>query len=138
MSECDPQLHDEGERIERAQAHSMRKVLNRQVRLAEIDPHPPTEMPRVSQIRIEAESPIDEGGAGVDIMHNIGKREPCPCERDRVIPAHLRRLPSQPSCFRGLPGAVQHPTLRLPLDVAPRSHAIGRREIRVDFNRPIE
>src|SRR5262249_34966414 len=126
-----------GERIERVQAHSMRKMLNRQFGLAEIDPHPAAEMPRVSQIRIEAKSPIDEGSAGIDVMDNIGKREPSSGKRDRIIPAHLPRLPTQPG-FGGTPRAVQHPTLRLPLSVAPCSHAIGRREIRVDFNRLIE
>src|SRR4051812_38198111 len=138
MSECGPHLHDECEWIERAQAHSMRKALNRQIRLAEIDPHPAAEMPRLSQTWIEEEGSIDESGASVNVMDNIGKRKPSSGERDRVIPANLRRLPSQPCCFAGLPHAVQHPTLRLSLGVTPRSHAICRREISVDFDRFIE
>ena len=37
MSECDRHLRNEGEWIEGIQAHSMRQVLDRNFRLAEID-----------------------------------------------------------------------------------------------------
>ena len=103
----------------------MRQVLDRNFRLAEINPHPAAKMPRLGQVRIELEGPIDEGGADFDVMNNICKRKPSSSERDRVIPAQLRRTASQPCGFGGLLHAVYHPTTSLAPDVAPRSHAVG-------------
>jgi hypothetical protein len=47
-------------------------VINRCVRFAEPDSHKPTIVPRRRQVRIEYESPIDERGAGVEIVAELG------------------------------------------------------------------
>jgi hypothetical protein len=60
------------DRIEWAQTHGASNVINRHVRLAEPDSHKPAVVPRRCQVRIEYESPIDERGAGVEIVAGLG------------------------------------------------------------------
>src|SRR5215475_8924366 len=138
MRECDRHLRHEGEWIERVHARGMRQVLDRNVWLAEIDSHPPAEMPRLGKVRIEQESTIDEGGADFHVMGDIGKRKPSPGERDGVIPAQLRSTAGQPSSFGRLLRVVRHPTTCLARNVTPRSHAISRGELGVELDSLVE
>src|SRR5262249_53749206 len=118
--------------------HGMRQVLDRAFRLAQIDSHPAAKMPRLGQVRIELEGPIDKGGSDFDVMDNICECKAPPGERNRIIPAQLPRTSSQPCGFGSLLRPVYYPTTSLPPDVTPRGHAVGRREIRVEINGLIE
>ena len=100
-------LHRDDLRIEWAQAHGVRQVLDRYVRLTEQDSHPAADVPRPRQVRIEHESAIDEGGAAVEVADDIAERMTAPRERDRVILAQLRRPPTPAVRFRRSLGAVQ-------------------------------
>src|SRR6476660_9766750 len=91
-------------------------------------------MPSLGQVRIELQSSIDKGRGDFDIMDNICKRETSPGQCNRVIPAQLRRTPSQPRGFGSLLHAVHYPMTSLTPNVAPGGHSIGRGKIRVEFN----
>src|SRR5262245_27985448 len=138
MSERDGHLRDESNWIEGTQTHGVRQMLDRSLRLAQIDFHPAAKMPGLGQVRVELEGAIDEGGADFDIMDNIRKRKASPSERNRIIPAQLRRTTSQPRGFSRLLHAVNHPPTSLASGVTPRGHAVGRGEIRVELNGLIE
>src|SRR5258708_4909214 len=116
----------------------MRQMLNRHLRLAQPDSHPAAVEPRPRQVRIEYESPFDEGSAAVEVASDMGKRVTACRQRDRIILAQLHRALSQPYGFDGLLRAVGYPTLRLAPDVAPRCYAIGSSITRIEFDRPVE
>src|SRR5262249_41745916 len=68
-------LHGEKEQIDRAEPHSARQVLDRNLRLAEPAPHPAAVTPRFGRVRVEPECSIDEGGAILDLLVEISQRK---------------------------------------------------------------
>src|SRR5687768_1892615 len=64
--------------------------------------------------------------------------KPCRAERERVIAAQLCCSISQPLSLGDLLGKIYNPATRLPLGVAPSGHAIGRGEVRIDFDGTIK
>src|SRR5262245_796876 len=134
MSERDGQLRDESNWIAGTQTHGVRQMLDRSLRLAQIDFHPAATIPGLRPARVELDGVNDGGGAGFDVMDSIRKRNASPSERNRIIPAQLRRTTSQPRGFSRLLHAVNHPTTSLASGVTPRGHAVGRGEIRVELN----
>src|SRR5262245_51021826 len=97
----------------------MRQVLDGDFRLAQIDSHPAAKMPCLGKVWIELKRTFDEGGADFDIVDNITERKASPSERNRIIPAQLRRTTSQPCGFGSLLHAVNYPTTSLAPDVTP-------------------
>ena len=107
MGECGHALHREHERIERAQAHRARQMLDRHVRLAAAkSPHRSAGIPRDGQVRIENERPVDERDGSFEIAGDITERKPAESERDRVVLAEFRRPPGQPRGFGDLLRAI--------------------------------
>src|SRR5262249_5479923 len=120
MSERDRHLRHKSEWIEGAKMHRMCQMLDRYFRLAEINSHPTAKMPRLGELRLGLEGPIDESRADFAVVDNIGKRKSSPSQRDRVIPPQLRRTASQSCGFGSLFHPVYYPTTSLTPDVTPR------------------
>src|SRR5712691_8672009 len=138
MCERGSGLHRNRMRIEWAQAHCMRKMINRHVRLAEPDTDPPAGIPSPRQIWIEQESPVNEGGGGIQVANDKCEGVSTPRERDCIILAQFRRLPCKTRSFCDFSNAVHHPAIDLAPAVAPSGHAVGRGEIWVEFNGLVE
>src|SRR5262249_48675846 len=66
------------------------------------------------------------------------ERPPTTAERQRVIPTQLYGPLSQPYGFGDLLLAAGTPAIRFEQSVAPRCHAMGRGELWVKFDSPIE
>jgi hypothetical protein len=74
MSVSGSELPIGDDRIEWAQAHSAREVLDRDVRLAKPDPQPTAEKPSHSQVGVEQERPINKIDPSIEIADNKGER----------------------------------------------------------------
>src|SRR5262245_2119949 len=133
MSGCGTHVKVENLWILWTQAHGTSKSLNCDLRFTVQDLHPATEKPRPRQVRVERESLIREGGAVIEIADDITEDKSGCTERDRVITSQLRRPSSQPFGFGDLLLSIGHPARRLPRGIAPRRHAISRREFRVEL-----
>src|SRR5215470_7775767 len=96
------ELHPSELRVEWAQTHSAREVLDRQVRLAEVYSGPAAVIPRRCKIWIERERLIDESGAVVEFADHIAERVPTGGERCRIVPAQRHGTQSQPRGFCNL------------------------------------
>jgi hypothetical protein len=93
-------LHVSDERIDRAQAHGVREVLDGRVRLAEPHSCPTAVEPRPCNVRIERNRPIDQGYPSGQVVNHVGEREPGGAERDRVVLAQRRGAAGEPGGFR--------------------------------------
>src|SRR6516162_7368560 len=95
-------------------------------------------MPRRCQIWIERERAIYEGGRTFDVADETSECMTAEGKRDSIILAQIHRPARKPSGFGGLMGLIGHPAVYLAPHVAICSHAIGRGEIRVEFDGPVE
>ena len=91
MREDESHLHDENERIERAQPQRAFEWTDRLVRLPEKDFDKAFETPGGSEIRIERERPIDQRHAVIELADDEGQRKPGLGERIGVVGANPRR-----------------------------------------------
>src|SRR5215510_11015275 len=124
MRVCDRALHVGDQRIERAQPHGVREMLDREVWLALPHSRQPAVEPCPRQIGIERHCPIDQGHAGYHVVDHVGQRKTRNTQSDGVVLAKLRRAPRQP--FRLADLALLHPAAGLALHPAPCRHAVGR------------
>src|SRR5215470_2847316 len=99
-------LHSEHPLIDWTQPDGARDVVNRQVRLAAPGSYIAAEVPRLRQVRIEHERPIDEGHPGVEVAYDMGKRESAIVECDRIIVAQVHRPSSKSRSFRNVLGTA--------------------------------
>src|SRR5260370_16439557 len=99
LRHCGPAVHLRDERVERAQAHCSREMLDRLLRLTQPNSDGAAEMPCGSQVRIEHQGPIDQGGTILDIADDDGEPQPSSAERYPLVPAHLRAAPRNPGTF---------------------------------------
>src|SRR5262249_52760772 len=125
-------------RIEGAQAHGARRVLDCGVRVAEAELYPAADGPRGGQVRVEDDRAVDERSTIVEILDHVAKGKPGVAERDRVIPSCLDRPSSQPCCFGDLLRTVNHPAICFSKMVAMGGPRISQSEIRIAFDRLIE
>src|SRR6266849_6285651 len=128
-------LHTEHGPIERAQAHGMLNVIKCEVRLASPNSQPATKIPRLRQVGIDRETPIDESRSVVELMGYKGESISTHAQRYRVISTQMHCFPGQPRSF-GTFLRMLDPATRLALHVAPRGHAIGAGQTRVELDRP--
>src|SRR5262249_41596555 len=115
-----------------------RKVLDRQVRLAEPDPRPATDEPRRCQVRIERERAVDATDGSVEIVNEVCKYPPAIRKRNRVVLAEVECVPRQPCSFGNLARATFRPPARVSLRIAPCRCAVGRAEARVELGGLVE
>src|SRR5262245_66384002 len=108
-------LHPPGERIEGAQAHSMRKALEGLIWFAEPHFGPAACGPPQRQIWINQQCLVLEGSAIVELASDIGERMSRVTEYGRIVLTQLHRQSSQPPSFRNLlfsidnqPGGLAH------------------------------
>jgi hypothetical protein len=116
----------------------MHLVPDRQIRLPEESPHPAAVVPGCCQVRIEQERAIDHGSAVIQIADNVSEPDPAESEGNRVLLAQLGCTPSQSGHFCDVSGALGCPAVRFAPVVAPDGHAMGRCEIGIQFDRPME
>src|SRR5437763_5154931 len=131
-------VHGVGKRIERAQAHSTREVLDGQFWVAEIQSDPAAKNPHRRRVGIEHKSPVDEGGARVEFTNHIGQRETAKAESHLIVPTKLYCTPSEPCGFHNLLRGMSYPAICLTVDIANPCPAIGRCKIRIEFDSSIE
>src|SRR5215475_10078829 len=131
MSPRDPEVCHTHQRIAWAQAYGARKVFSGQLQLAENDLYPAAHPPRQCQVRIDRERPIDERGAGAEVVDQIGERKPGPAQGDRVVVTNLGRTSSETLGFGDLLYAIYYPATLLTLPITLRGQAIGRGKLRV-------
>src|SRR6202171_102205 len=117
-------VHAEHVRIERAQAHGMRQVLECEVRLTSPNPQPATKRPRMGCVGIDRQSPIHESRSVVELMGYKGECISTHTQRYWVISTEMHCFPGQPRSFGTLLHLLDHPATPLALRVAPRGHAI--------------
>src|SRR5262249_40756418 len=80
---------ERSQRIERAEADGTRCPFDFHLGLAQPSVDPTAQKPARGQIRIEAESLVDEGGSIFNLAHHECEREPAHAEGDRVLLAQL-------------------------------------------------
>ena len=104
MSDCCEVLHEDHQRIERAEPHSARQVLDPRVRIAKTGSQQAAGAPSGCQVRVQHKRAIDQRGTFFKLAGNIAKRKPAKRQRDRILPnsAALRasRATSAFSCAR--------------------------------------
>src|SRR5882757_3238389 len=123
------------QRIERAQALSMRKVIKCQVRLTPPTSQPATKHPTLRGVGIERQSPIHESRSVVEFPGYAGE---CVCshtQRNWIISTQMYCLPGQPHGFGTLLHRLRHPAARLAYHDAIRGHAIGAGKTPVEVDR---
>src|SRR6478672_6454900 len=113
----------------------MRNVLKYEIRFTSPDPQPGAKQPSPRKVWIDRQSAIYESGGVVEFVGYKGQRISTHTQRYRVIAAEMHGFPGQPDSFGTLPLVLDHPAARLALHVAPRGHAIGRSQTRVEFDR---
>src|SRR5215831_5824302 len=126
------------ERIEWAQPHCYSKVLNGNVWFAEPYLCQAAVVPRRSQIWIERERAIYEGGRTFDVANETSECMTAEGKRDSIILAQIRRPARKASSFSHLLLIIDGPAVYLATHVAICSHAIGQGKIRVEFDGPVE
>src|SRR4029453_17047873 len=113
-------------------------MIYRDVRLAAPHSSPTTRIPRSRKIRIKYKCAVNESSGGFCVTNDISNRVRGPREGDCVVRPKRRCPPSQSGGFSDLMHAVSRPAVNLAPGVAPRCHAIGRGEIRVEFDGLVE
>src|SRR5215469_3694626 len=106
MSDGGKVLHENHQRIERAEPHGTRQVLDPYVRIAKTGSQQPAGAPGSCQVRIERKRAINQRGTFLKLAGNVAKRESAERERDRIVLAQLGRPACQSSDFRVLLRAV--------------------------------
>src|SRR5258708_7947134 len=135
MSISRGRLHAERGPVERAQAHGVRNVIKCEVRLASPYSQPATKIPRLRQVGIDRDSLIHESRSMVELTGDKGESISTHAQRYRVISTQMHCFPGQPRSFGTFLRMLDHPATRLALDVAPRGHAIGAGQTRVELDR---
>ncbi len=134
MSVRRPVLHKEGERIERAQSHSMCKALDSPIWFAEQEFDVAAGRPRQGQVRIDQQCSVNERRAIVDISDDIGERVSRETEYERIVVTRLHSASGQPSSLGNLLLLVDDPASPLASGKVPCGCGIRRGEIRIKFN----
>src|SRR5262245_21219905 len=129
-----PFLHPPGERIEGAQAHSMRKALDGLIRFAEPHFGPAASNPPHRQVWIDQECLVLEGNAIVELASDIGERMSGVTEYGRIVPTQLHSQSSQPSSFGNLLLSVADPSRPLAYAKTPTCCGICGRELSIKFD----
>src|SRR5215204_7680396 len=134
VSECERGVHQTQDLIQRAQAHSVPQMCDRQLRFAGPHPNPTTEIPSRCEIRIQYECTVDKPGSAVHVACEIGNGKSRSGEGDGIILAQFRCPSSEPHGFPDLVHWFGHPAIRLSPHEAPRCHPIGCGEIWIALN----
>ena len=133
MSMRHPFLRIEGNRIDRAQAHGMRKALDGLIRFTEPQFDPAADRPTHRHIRINEQSSVQEGS--IIIEHpGTGERQSGDTECRSIVLIQLDSPTSQPNSFGKLLLSVSDPAKSYALRKTHRGRGIRRREIRIKFN----
>src|SRR5260370_40954236 len=103
-------VHAEHGRIEWAQAHGMRSVIECDVGLTSPNSQPGTKIPSLRQVRIDRQSPIHESHSVVELMGYKGECISTHTQRYRVTSTEMDCFPGQPHRFRALLHALAHAT----------------------------
>src|SRR6266545_2508762 len=116
----------------------MSKVFDCKIMLAEPNPEPAAEVPCMPEVRIELTRAIIVKGARIKIVYDIGKSVSTRAQRHGIILTQLHGPLPQSRYFGDVLPRVGHPPHRFAHDIAPRTHAEGRCEIRIKLNRTVE
>jgi hypothetical protein len=109
MSGGGPVLHPKHEWTEWVEAHRTRDVINRSLWSSEIDIHPPAEVPRCSQIRIECQCAINQRGTIVKVAGDASECEPTCVQSNGILFANrtARRARRSVSAISWVSSATQ-------------------------------
>src|ERR1700743_2232749 len=124
---CDrhSRLHPNHFRVQRAQAHGMRKALDRAIRLTSAPPLEGAQKQCRCEIRIKYQRPVEQCDAAVEFAAKMTQGMTAPCQCDRVVLAQFHRAVRQARTLRGLLSAITHPAVELAPEIAPGCHSIS-------------
>src|SRR5690242_19279600 len=131
-------LHHHRSRIKWTKAHGTREAVNRCFRLAEPGFCPTAKSPCLSQIGIQRKRSINQGRARFKLVSYIHECISAHSESGRVIFAELNRPLSELCYFGNLIRCDQSPAIGFGRDVASGRPSVGRRKIRIEFDRAAE
>ena len=88
-------------------------MFDRQLCLAKIYSDPAAEVPSLRQVRVECQSSIDNGGAGIKVAGDPRQSEPARVQCDGVVLGEPNRLAREPPEFDTLLSVIGDPPVVL-------------------------
>src|SRR5690606_11452563 len=102
MRQRHSRLHAKHLRIERAEAHGTRKILDRTIRIATLGSQEAAKEPGSRQVGIESKSPVNERNAQLEVPRQMRKRVAASRESDGVFLAKLNGSAGKACAFGDL------------------------------------
>src|SRR5262245_60441892 len=134
MSMRSPYLHTKEAWIERAQTHSLCKMLDCLIWFTEPQFDPAAVKPSQLRVRINQQGPVKDGSTAIERFADISERVSCQAEYTSVVLTYLHSPSSQLSSFGNLVLSVDDPARLLALSNTRRDCGVRERVIRIKFN----